>query len=226
MKITDFGVAIVDSDSHLSKWVLEQRRLDVSDEYCLLFQKYIPIGGTVIDVGACLGDHTLSYARMVEENGTVIAFEPNAEAFECLKHNMRGLKQVMSLEIALGSESKIVSCSKSIKEPDNLGACSVVENIDGNTAMSKLDYLPLFRLNFLKIDAEGWEPDIIEGAKATLLRFKPVILVEINRPILAARGKSPEDIFKPLREMGYHITPSEPHHSFDMDQIDALCIPA
>lgn len=226
MKITDFGVAIVESDQWLSRWIVEQRRLDVSDEYCRLFQKYIPQGGTVIDVGACLGDHTLSYARMVGGGGVVFAFEPNPEAFKCLKYNMKPYKNVAVLDVALGATNGAVECVASEREPNNLGANSVRRVAFGAIPVRTIDHYGIrSRLDFLKIDAEGWEPDIIEGAKATLLRFKPVILVEINRPILAARGKSPEDIFKPLREMGYSITPSEPHHSFDLEQVDALCVP-
>ena len=227
MKITDFGVAVVESDSHLSKWVQEQRRLDVQDEFCQLFKQYIPTGGVVIDVGACIGDHTLSYAKMVGPSGTVFAFEPNKEAYSCLHHNMLPWKNVVRLWMALGAKNSTGESVPSRTEPENLGAVSILESEHGDIKIRALDDLCQFtpRIDFIKIDAEGSEPDIIAGAMQTLARLKPVLLVEINRPLLAERGKCANDIILPLVKLGYTVQPCEAHLSMEMEQVDVLCIP-
>lgn len=225
MKITDFGVAVCESDSHLSKWVVEQRRLDVQAEYCRLFKGHIPVGGVVVDIGACIGDHTLSYAQMVGPAGRVHAFEPNPEAFQCLAYNMARYSNVTCYPVGLGDVSCKAKAVKSPDSPENLGATMVEKAENGNIQIVTLDSMAVFleRMDFVKIDAEGFEPEILAGAIHTLRRFRPVILVEINRKVLNARGKQASDIFGPLLKLGYSVRPSEPHHSFTFEQVDALC---
>lgn len=226
MKVTPFDVAIVESDSHLSRWIVEQRRLDVADPYCRLFTRHIPVGGVVVDIGACLGDHTLSYLNMVGQTGTVHAFEPNLIAFECLAYNMRKHKNAVLHSVALGSKSGRAFVSNH-GEP-NLGATRLAftDMPQAPISVAALDDIAKdwARIDFMKIDAEGSEPEIIAGALNTLRRFKPVILIEINRPILEARGKTTGDIIAPLVSLGYDVSTAEPHHSFNLDQVDALCV--
>lgn len=224
MTITDFGVAIVPGDTHLSKWVLEHRRLDIQDTYCRLFQQYIPEGGTVIDVGACIGDHTLSYAKMVGPGGQVHAFEPNPVAFECLEYNMERLPQVTCRNRALGAAMTNASIIQD--HTQNLGAARIEADANGPVLMMTLNgYHSVIWPDFIKIDAEGFEPDIIAGAMETLKTFRPVLLIEVNRPVLAVRGKTAEDIFRPLQSLGYTIQPSEPHLELSRETLDVLCLP-
>jgi FkbM family methyltransferase len=207
---------------------MEHGRLDVADQYCRLFTRHIPFGGVVVDIGACLGDHTLSYLNMVGPAGIVHAFEPNVIAFECLGYNMRNHQNVILHSIALGSKSGRAFVSN-YGEP-NLGATRLAftDMPQAPITVAALDDIAKNwpRLAFMKIDAEGSEPDIIAGGLKTIRRLKPVILIEINRPILEARGKTTNDITGPLISLGYSIAPAEPHHSFKLDQVDALCIPS
>lgn len=229
MKITDFGVAIVESDSHLCKWVQEQRTLAVADAFCRLFTPYIPKGGVVMDVGACIGDHTVTYAEMVGPTGKVIAIEPNPVAYRCLVFNVREMLNVHPNNIALGAVFGSVMSRNSPTQPNNLGAARVtfISGSPRGTPLHRLDdAFGLDRLDFIKIDAEGYEPDIIAGGMETLRRLRPVLLIEINRPILAERGKTDADIIEPLRALGYTIQPAEPHLSMDLPMIDVLCLPS
>jgi len=224
MTITDFDVAIVENDSHLSQWIVSQKTLAVADGFCRLFQRYIPEGGVVVDVGASLGDHTTTYADMVGNAGVVHAFEPNPVAFECLRYNMRKRHNVCIYSCALGaSEGR-----GDIVPNDNLGAAQVIFDSAGPVKIFALDTIARHwpRLDFVKIDAEGFEPDIIHGATATLRRLRPVLLVEINRPVLAARGKSPDDILKPLADLGYRVEPCDPKLTMDLEMVDVICVPA
>lgn len=228
MIITDFGIAVVEGDSHLSKWILEQRRLDVQDMYCQMFSKYIPRGGTVADVGACLGDHTLSYSRMVGKEGIVHAFEPHPDAYECLEHNFLGLSEnVVLYKMALARWWGTARLTRSLIEPGNLGAHRVIQTNAGSILTAPLDAIARNwrALHFLKIDVEGMEPDVIGGAMETIWRHRPVLLVEVSRPLLRVNGYQSTDVFNPLRALGYTFQPSEPHHSMEMDQLDVLAMP-
>jgi len=223
MIVTDFDVAVVENDSHLSKWIVEQKTLAVADGFCRLFKQYIPEGGTVVDVGASLGDHTVTYSDMVGNAGIVHAFEPNPVAFECLRYNMRKRQNVVIYPIALGSYEAFGS----VVENDNLGAAQVVLSTVGAILVKPLDLIGRHwtRLDFVKIDAEGFEPDIIQGARATLRRLRPALLVEINRPVLAARQLSPDDILRPLAELGYRVEPCDPKLTMDLEMVDVICVP-
>jgi hypothetical protein len=86
MRITDFGIAILDGD-RLSGEVERAGQLACADGWLQSFAPYIPVGGVVCDIGAALGDHTASYARMVGPSGSVHAFEPYAPFLECLRYN-------------------------------------------------------------------------------------------------------------------------------------------
>ncbi len=225
MMITDFGVAVVETDSHLSKWIQEHRRLDIARDFILQFRKYIPTGGVVVDVGACLGDHTATYSELVGPDGHVFAFEPNATAFECLSHNLATARNVTCVPVGLGSLPMIAGYDSA----PNLGATQLsISGLQGRTAY--VDTLDSYtenwsRLDFLKADCEGWEGDVLVGAETTIRRFRPAMLIEVNRPVLDAQRKTTESIFRPLREYGYEWAPCEPGLSMDMPMVDILCLP-
>ncbi len=222
MKITKDGIAVVDGDTHLSKWIEESGTLEVARGYLDGFRKYIPDGGSVVDIGACLGDHTATYARFVGPNGAVLAFEPNPVAYECLSWNMRPFPWVATYPWALGCVDASVST-----DPDpthNLGANKIKDG--GDIRMMLLDDVFLLHyVDFIKIDAEGWETEIIDGAMDTIRHFKPVMLIEVNRPVLESRGKSAEDLVRKIESLGYSVKPADPSISMTMDMVDVLCLP-
>ena len=88
MKLTKEGIAVIEGDNYLSADIIAQGRLDVARESLLQYQQHIPVGGVVVDVGACLGDFTATFSEFVGSTGRVWAFEPNAPVFDCLMHNM------------------------------------------------------------------------------------------------------------------------------------------
>jgi len=226
MTINDKDIAVVENDSHLSKWIGEHGRLDIQDEFIQLFKQHIPKGGVVADIGACLGDHTLSYSRLVGERGFVHAFEPNPTAVECLTYNLKHmLGNVIVHPYGLGARQMTAEIHPRQDQNKNLGAMQLTEG--GPLRIESLDLVSSHwqRLDFIKIDAEGWEPDILTGAKETIMRFRPVMLIEVNRPILEQRGWTAAKLFGILDKLGYTYRSCEPHLSIDLDMVDILCIP-
>ena len=224
MKLTPEGIAIIEDDTHLSKWIREQRTLEVAKSYCNLFRQYIPVGGAVIDVGACLGDMTATFSHMVGPNGLVVAFEPNPVAHECLLHNMIPYKNVTVYNFGLGDKDQKVGTFHDEISQFNLGATQL--RGEGPIEVTKLDRFSFSkRINLIKIDAEGWEPRIIRGAMGLIQMDTPTILFEINRPVLKAQGSSVEEIYKLFDLLRYKVMPAESHHSLDSEQVDALAVP-
>lgn len=222
MKITDFNVAIVENDSHLSKWIVEHRRLDVAADQIAAFAHLIPLGGTVIDIGASLGDHTATYSKLVGPHGHVVAYEPNLIAYECLVHNMRAYPNVSVVFGALGRQ---ISWGAIEMANENLGMARVVLKGERDIPISTLDIdFPAHgpKIDFIKIDVEGMEPAVIAGGMQLLTRDRPALYVEVNRPVLAQNGYTADEILHPLTLLGYDF---KVDGSLATDQCDVLCTP-
>lgn len=198
---TDFGVFIMKGDSHLSKWVIEHQRLDVAAPFLERFRHLIPEGGTVIDCGTCIGDHMATYANWVGPNGTVIGFEPNPDVAECCALNMGIYPWARVFNVGLSDKHGVAALHREV----NVGASFLMENEGREVMLAPLDDYTkeLIRLDFIKVDVEGFEPKLLAGAKETLKRFSPHILMEVNPGCLLKQGKTPTDIYARLAEAGY-----------------------
>lgn len=199
MKITDFGVAVVEGDTHIGAWVQQHRSLRIAKDMCRPFKRYIPTYGTVVDGGANIGDHTIEYAMMVGERGSVLAFEPNAAAMECLTYNLRNYPQVRFIQSGLG-ESKY---GARLHRSPNVGASHLAKSDDAEISVIALDELNLSELHFMKLDIEGFETFALQGAKDTIARCRPVMLLEVNTGALERAGSSEAELLDLLLSYGY-----------------------
>ena len=216
MLLTKEGIAVIAGDNYLSADIIAQGRLDVARDYLLQFKPYIPEGGVVLDVGACLGDYTATFSEFVGPSGKVWAFEPNPEVFECLQHNMIGrYTNVTMFREALGERIRWGSMTV---DHNNVGA-SYLTGVVSDIRVMPLDYYRFKRIDFIKIDAEGYEPWVLDGARETLLRLTPVLLVEIDQRALGFQGFTPADVHARLDALGYDFP------RFDGAHGDILCLP-
>lgn len=145
-------------------------------------------GDIVIDAGAFIGTHTLAFAKHVGLSGQVYAFEPNPRAFEVLHLNVihNELTNVIPFDVALSDVSGSAGVQQlDPTESDNPGKFSLsispglsthVETIVINT--ETLDKYKLEKCDLLKIDVEGWELKVLQGAVETIRRFRPIIYTE------------------------------------------------
>jgi len=128
---------------------------------------------TAIDVGGHCGFWSFYLGRNFEK---VYAFEPVEIFRECFKKNIPH-GNVELLPVALGNENGFVSMNV---ELENTGATHVSSNTNDldKVELKKLDDYELTDVDFIKIDVEGYENQVVLGAKETLLRNKPIIIVE------------------------------------------------
>jgi FkbM family methyltransferase len=226
MKLTKEGIAVIEGDEYLSKDIETQGRLDVARDFLLQFKQYIPEGGTVIDVGACLGDYTVTFAEFVGPKGSVYAFEPNPIVWDCLVHNIMKMPNVYCFKWALGASDGIGVMNLDLR---NIGASwfsSSPVQAKGQVNIS-VDCIPVHRLDdwvgakvdFIKLDAEGYEPWILDGGKATIIKYRPVMLIEIDTRALGFQGFKPEDVYMRLDALNYDFPRFEGPHG------DILCVP-
>lgn len=216
MKILPNNIAVIDGDTHISKWVEDCGRLD-HDEYSLgIILPNIKEGDFVVDAGAFIGDHTIAYLQKVGRFGCVYAFEPNPKAFECLAYNC---PKSVNLQYGLSDKRGEYAYSKSA----NAGAGHVGGVGSEKVVVVDLDSLNLKKLDFFKLDVEGHEISALKGARQTIEAFRPTLWVECNSSALYRQGESQDELLSYLSdELKYDLEPYPEPNRF---QYDVLCRP-
>lgn len=219
IRTTNFGVWVLSNDTHISRWVEQQKRLDFDVPFMSKICQYIKPGDVVVDVGAFIGDHTWAYACATRgvAGGRVLAFEPNHLPFECLRRNMAGHGHVECIKKGLSDKPGKASFSQS----PNVGASHLVSGESGEIELTTLDSYSLDRCRLIKIDAEGFELGILKGAENTIARCRPIMVIEVNVGALQRNGGVTKyDIYQWLTDRGYAI-----HGDTNDVQMDVFCIP-
>jgi FkbM family methyltransferase len=145
---------------------------------------------TVVTAGANCGLHVRVYAHLFEK---VYAFEPHWLNFYCLSYNTP-YNNVFKYQAALGAKSgQFVGMNQ---EPaGNMGAYTVAIGT-GNIPVMTIDSFNLHDVGLIQLDAEGFEGNIIEGAKETIIRCRPVVIVERQTAPMADFLKSNGYLFQ------------------------------
>ncbi len=146
---------------------------------------YLPAGGIIVDAGANIGAHTLAFALAVGPSGTVIAVEPQRmlNYMLCGTIALNAVRNVHVKLCALGREpGQVFIPAIDYGAPGNFGGVELKHTKEGDSiACVPLDGWKLQQLDFLKVDVEGMELDVLHGASETIGRCRPVISVEADR---------------------------------------------
>lgn len=143
--------------------------------------------GTAIDGGAHVGTWT---EIMADRFDGVHAFEPSEETFDCLRANVGERQNVHLHRLALGDKPGKGTLYEDEKyEGGNTGGRYVREGSD--FSITTIDQMRLPNVGFVKLDLEGFEPFALEGGKKTLLRWKPVVMVEDKSRMAGRYGLKP-----------------------------------
>ena len=144
-----------------------------------LLEEHVEPGAVVVEVGAHIGTHTIPLARLVGPYGLVYAFEPQRKLFRELHHNLalNAITNVVPLRFAIGSgDARVVEMNPS--RIGNEGGTSVGTGGDP-VELRELDSFGFERVTVIKIDVEGFEEEVLAGAEETILKSRPVIVLEI-----------------------------------------------
>lgn len=187
----------------------------------------LPDGAIFVDAGANAGLVTLPVARHTNGRIKIISFEPQRMLFNCIcgsvalnefynvhVHNKalsdeNGFVTLPSVDYTAQADYGVVSVSKTDEKFNKYMSDNTVESIT-------IDSMDLPRLDFLKIDVEGFELNVIRGAKETIKKYKPFLWVEYN--VINGQGVGLDNIMNCLNEMcGYN------HQVMDVQNV--LCFP-
>lgn len=181
-----------------------------------IFRKWIKPGFTVLDVGANEGYFSILGSLLAGPEGRVVAVEPQARCIEIMKRNLsaNGICNCSIIEAALGNADAMTDIQ--LMPAFNTGASSIVRNyrwakrrqrIRTLTGLALSRQTGLSRLDFVKIDVEGYEPEVVEGLLPLLnsgcIRL---LLIDFHHSILKQRGIEAEEIRKKLIGAGMRRT--------------------
>ena len=161
----------------------------------------------VVDVGAHIGTTSIPLARLVK---TVLAFEPVAETRAYLEKNiaLNNISNIIVYTVAVG-EAQGTGTIGLMKE-GTVGSYSVLspemvpEGETESVHLSTLD-AEIKHVDLLKTDTEGFELQVLRGAKGLIERSRPVIFFEVFLPRLRQHGASASDLKRFLSMHGYRF---------------------
>jgi FkbM family methyltransferase len=160
-----------------------------------LLQELAQPGFRIVDVGANIGYYLLLWERRIGARGRVLCLEPEPDNLLELRRNVEGngFANVEVVAVAVGASEGTVSIHPGINSSvDPAGAIGV--------RLARLDGLVSGKVDLLKIDVEGYEGEVLQGARATLERDRPILFVEVH-PWLLYAGHSVASILAALRSL-------------------------
>jgi len=175
-------------------------------------------GDTFLDIVANVGFYALLAASIVGEHGRVIAIEPNPKTFRRLKETIEAnaITNVVALNLALGRER---GRSDLFIDPHSGNDTATMVTHDGRTSV-KVEVYPLDEIanahqidsiDYLKIDVDGFEPDVFVGAKRLLSEGKiKFIQTEFCDYWLRRNSSSPEMLHQLVTSAGFTDTAGVP----------------
>lgn len=176
----------------------------------------VPADGTVLDIGANIGLSTLAVAPQVPA-GRVLAFEPVPRNLAALRWNLaaNGLAQARAVPVALGQEAGRLRFF--VSEEFGAGGHAMTERHAAGAElpatevpMTTLDAFAaaegIGRIDLVKLDVEGFEPEVLAGGAATLARTRPVVVLELNSfCLIACRNRTTRDVLDGLLARFRHV---------------------
>ncbi|TRZ80986.1 FkbM family methyltransferase [bacterium] len=170
--------------------------------------KEIKKGDIVIDIGANIGYYALMEANLVGSKGKIYAIEPVPQNFKLLEHNiaLNNYTNIETFNLAIGAKNMI----NPIYLTPHCNCCSMIKDESKITEkiMVKTVILDKFLKdkptpNFIRMDTEGYEFEIIQGMKKTLAVKKPLrIFIEIHPTIIKNKVVELLDI---LEQHGFEV---------------------
>jgi len=164
---------------------------------------------TILDVGANIGCTALHFGALAK---SVYAFEPSKTTFAFLEQNVAkaDLKNVFPQNMGLGAEPGHYTLTFApsfraggfVSNQTQASHGHTIENILIRTMDEVVGALGISKVDFVKIDVEGFEGHVLRGGKQTLATHKPEVILELNHWCLnALQRTSIPDFFDLLRSM-------------------------
>jgi FkbM family methyltransferase len=187
------------------------------NEFFFLNQ-FLKPGMVVMDVGANEGLYSLFASSRIGPGGIVLAIEPSEREFIRLKKNiaLNQMTNIRTFRCALYSERGLAELA--VAEYEHAGQNTLgkiipnpkvrmdsIQQVDLEIFDDLFEKQALNRLDFVKIDAEGAEMQVLLGAQKTIRHYLPLIQLEVSEQALKIQDSSRDGIFELLQSWGYRF---------------------
>lgn len=187
--------------------------------------KYVKKGDIVVDIGANRGDYTNQFLK---RGAFVYAFEPSA-IFRSLFHRYEHHKMVKCISVALGKEDGETWLNEFVGDGVSTTVTDNLIGYDGMIMKHKILVRKLDDFNlepdFIKIDTEGMDYEVLLGAKETLKKHRPKVLIECCENRLNFAGYTIQGIHDFMTGLGYHgekVYENEDYHDMLYTWLDPM----
>lgn len=202
------------------------------------YRQVIHAGDTVLDIGANIGAHTLHLAKCVGPSGRVVAFEPTDYAFAKLARNT-ALNPELAPRIQCCQHMLVDAARQNaptgplysswpLRQDDTAkhqlhqGRLMATSGASPRTLDAAVAALGLSRLDCIKLDIDGFECQMLRGARAVLTRWHPTIIMELAPYVLEEQGASLAELVQLLRDYGYALYHTDTGKPLTMDAASLL----
>lgn len=202
------------------------------------FNAILKQGDVYIDVGAHIGFHAVFAAQRVGKNGRAIAFEADPVNFGLLSKNLSQFPWAQSVNAAVWNcTSSVIFERSSTKGESGWGSVSDVRDFHTGEhvevqSIALDDWIRdshVQRWDAIKLDAEGSELAVLQGAQLSIEKLRPMLVMEINRELLDGSNQSDADAAEFLVKRNYRILQLEFRRlsgwSGSAQFCDVLCLP-
>jgi FkbM family methyltransferase len=171
-------------------------------------------GDTFIDIGAHIGYHSFFAAKLVEPDGAVLAFEPDPYLYYRLIQNLKSFSHEQAFHAAVWDrDAELTFERSSFAQESGWGTLAAVRDLGRGEHIAvrtvTLDGLVkdknLKSIRAIKVDAEGAEVAVLDGARTTLHKFRPILLFEVNGIVLQQAGRTGSELLERLAGWGYRV---------------------
>lgn len=184
---------------------------DLKDDSVSFILNQLKKDDIVLDIGTNIGYVALRCAKLVH-SGKVFGFEPSQHNYFKYKtnHELNKIDNLIVFNAALGAKPDILKLEVVSENNRGMNRISVAptsecEIVNVITLDQKVQVLKLPKVDFIKIDVEGYEMNILAGATHTISTFRPKIFLEVNKDSLHNFGSTPVDLFHWLMDRQYNI---------------------
>jgi FkbM family methyltransferase len=172
-------------------------------------------GMVFLDIGAHHGLYSLVAAKRLGADSTVVAFEPSQNEFRRLRLHLRlnGMRSVRAEPVALGATSSNQKFFQIISGDNTRGGLRppassdrVLETLVETACLD--DYLrrrAVNRVDLVKLDVEGAELEVLQGASIVLAKFRPIFIFEVLDATTQVWGYSAREIVLMFQKFDFQI---------------------
>ena len=203
--------------------------------------EHVHPGEVIFDIGGHHGETALFFAKAVGDKGKVYVFEPLPFMYERMVKNFAGNPHLNCIAtcMALGKENGVAKMR--FLDNTNPGTTSIdssyfttgrttppveIASLDNYVETHKIEHI-----DFIKIDVEGYELDVLEGARTSIARWNPRMLIELYDKHQKMHGHKASDVIRWLETNGYQIWDSSTRNPISSNdnladcKFDILCKP-